>query len=514
MRKRYSWSLAIGLSLATGLLVLLTFSGAMASGGEVATYTIADPTGDWGFPTPYAHYGRGPGYTRMSFVFDTLVWKDDSGYLPALAENWHMEGDEVCVFQLRDDVAWHDGVKFTADDVVFTIDYTKEHPYQWVDNRIVDQAEKLDDYAVKLYLSEPYAPFVDEVAGTLPILPRHVWEGVDDPENFRDQEALTGTGPYTLDVDDYDKVQGTYRYRAYEGYYQGAPRVEEVIFVKVPRETAAAALTQGDVNAVGIEPEMRDQLGGFDILASSANGWNYKLMINHQKWPMSEKKFRQALAYAIDREQLVDIVGRCHGLIGSQGGIPPYSSWYNPDIEQYEHDPEKAKELLSKAGYDGEEVELLIMGGRVEYERLGELIREDLEKVGINVNLRIMDPKTVDSKVNEWDFDLVVSGHGGALGDPNFLAKMNTGWGFNSDRYTADEELNDLLEAQVRESDRDDRRDLIDQTQVLYAEDVPALILYYPEWFWAHDGEVDLYYTMDGVANGIPIPLNMMSFVG
>jgi len=500
--------------LAMGLFALLFVGSSMASGDDdqVSMYTIAG--GDSGFPAPYSHYPRGGGYVYMSLIFDTLVWKNETGYVPALAESWEMEGDDTYVFHLRDDVTWNDGVKFTADDVVFTIDYTKDHPYIWASTAMVEGAEKVDDYTVKMYLSEPYAPFIDEVGGTHPILPEHVYEGVDDPENFQDEAAATGTGPYTLA--DYDKVQETYRFVARDDYYGGSPRARELRIVKVSPEMASAALAQGDVDAVSISQDMIEHLEnqGLSILTSSANGWAYKLMINHQKEPISDERFRQALAYAIDREQLVEIVGRGRGLVGNQGSVPPYHSWYNPDVEEYQHSPDKARELLDDMGYNGEAIELLTKGGSVEYERIAELIKEDLEEVGINVDLRAMDSKTVDSKVGDWEFDLAVSGHGGAIGDPNFLAKMNSGWQFNSDRYSEDQELNDLLEEQVTETDEDDRRDMIDRIQVLYAEDVPAIVLFYPEWAWAHDGQVDLYYTVDGVANGIPIPLNKLAFVG
>ncbi len=166
-------------------------------------------------------------------------------------------------------------------------------------------------------------------------------------------------------------------------------------------------------------------------------------------------------------------------------------------------------------GYDGEEIELLTKGGDQKYERLGGLIKEDLEEVGINVDLRSMDSKTVDAKVREDDFDLAVSGHGGLIGDPNsnFLADMTIKMDFNSAKYDDNDELTAILEEQVHEMNEDDRRELIDQAQVLYAEDVPAISLYYPEWFWAYDDEVELYYTMDGMAKGIPIPLNKMALV-
>ncbi len=195
------------LGLTAGLLVFLIGS-SVGSEDSVAVYTIGDTTGDWGFPSPYAHYSRGPGYTQMSFIFDTLVWKDESGYVGALAEDWVMEDDDVYLFHLRKGVTWHDGVTFDADDVIFTVDYTKDNPYMWVDDSIIESAEKVDDYTVRLYLSEPYAPFLDQVAGTLPILPEHIWEDVNDPVNFKDQEALIGTGPYTLEVGDLQQGSG------------------------------------------------------------------------------------------------------------------------------------------------------------------------------------------------------------------------------------------------------------------------------------------------------------------
>ncbi len=506
------------LGLAAGLLVLLVAGLAAASdeSGSVPVYTVADTTGDWGFPSPYAHYSRGPGYTRMSFLFDTLVWKDDAGYVPALAETWDMEGDEVYIFHLRDGVTWHDGEPFTAEDVIFTVDYTKEHPYQWVDSSIIESAEAVDDLTVRITLSAPYAPFLDQVGGTLPILPEHIWAEVDDPLNYREEGALVGTGPYTLNVDDYDMVQGTYRYLAYEDYYLGAPMVSELIFVKISAPNAAAELKQGNVDNAPIEPEMIEELeADFEILEVPAHWWNYKLMINHQEEPMSDARFRQALAYAIDRDELVEIAARGYGLAGSPGFVPPDHDWYNPAMDgYYPHDPARAEELLDDMGYDGRTIELLVKSADAEAERIGELVEADLEAAGIDVDLRVMDSKAVDSKVGEWDFDLAISGHGGVIGDPNFLAKNTLDDDFNSARYYDNDELTDLLTEQVAETDEDARHDLIDQAQVLYAEDVPALTLYYTESFVAHDGQVELYYTYNGMALGIPIALNKLSFVG
>ena len=86
-----------------GLLLFILCSPALASDETIDVFTIADPTGDWGYPSPYGHYPRGPGYVRMSLIFDTLVWKDQNGYVPALAESWQME-DGAYVFNLRKNV--------------------------------------------------------------------------------------------------------------------------------------------------------------------------------------------------------------------------------------------------------------------------------------------------------------------------------------------------------------------------------------------------------------------------
>jgi len=503
-----------------GLLFLLLCSTSLAADETIDVLTIADSTGDWGFPSPYGHYSRGPGYIRMSLIFDTMVWKDQNGYVPALAESWQLE-DEAYVFNLRKNVTWHDGEPFTANDVVFTINYIKEHPYQWVNSKPVKNAEALDDYTVKLYLNGSYAPFLDMVAGTLPILPEHIYKDVSDPAQFQDDKALTGTGPYKLL--DYDKAQGTYLYEAYNDYYLGAPKVKQLKFVKVSSEMSASALENGDVDAAGVPPEMADSLmgKGFEVLKGSHDGIT-KIMVNHKRKPFSDIGLRQALYYSIDRQALVDTALRGYGIIASPGLFALDSEWYNPDVEEYAYDPAKTGELMVALGYtkdsqyfskDGEalEMEMLVTATS---ERAGEMIKQQLEQAGFKVTLRSVDSKTLDSLVGEWNFDLALNSHGGMGGDPEILNRIiGEGYTFNSARYIEDQRLNDLLSQAVSEMDPDKRRELINEIQVVYAQDLPSLPLYYADSYWAHDGKVDMYYTKQGIANGIPIAQNKLSFV-
>jgi len=510
--------------LAISLLILPACStGEAPAGSQIDSYTIADSTGDWGYPSPYLRYSRGPGYTRMSFIFETLVWKDASGFIPQLAEEWEYIAEEnAYIFKLRNDVTWHDGEKFTAEDVVFTIDYVKTHPDPFVTligPSGIKEAAAIDDHTVKVYLEQTYAPFLNDIAGTMVIMPKHIWQGVDDPKSLTGPEAVIGTGPYTLA--DYSKEHGTYLYRAFDDYYLGKPRIEEIKFVKISEEMIPAALKEGSVNAGDIPPEVVSEMeeAGLTVIMAPV-AWNAKLTINHQKEPLSNKKFRQALGYAIDRESLVQITQRGHGIAGSPGMVPPTSDWYNPDTPQYEYDLERARQLLEEMGYELEDDFFMKGGQQLELELLasssfkdvGQFIKQQLEIAGIKVDFRTLEAKTVDAKVEAWDFDLSVYGHGG-LYEPSILKRVIMDKGFNSARYTSNEELNQLLEAQLSEMNAEKRKDLVFQVQEVYAEDLPALTLYYPKWYWAHDGSVNLFYTKDGMASGIPIPLNRMSFV-
>jgi len=484
-------------------------------------YTVADSTGDWGYPSPYTHYSRGPGYVRMQFVFETLVWKNDSEFIPQLSNEWQYNEDENSyTFKLRQDVKWHDGTEFTAEDVVFTYHYVKNHPYQWVDSSIVESAEALDNYTVKLYLSRTYAPFLQDVAGTQPILPKHIWEVVTEPDMFTSPEAVIGTGPYRLL--DYSKEHGTYLYEANEGYYGGQPLADELKFIKISEQMMSAALQEGSVNYAPVQGEVVELLEekGFAIINDQPS-WNGKLTINHLKEPLSNREFRQALAYAIDRESLVQIVFRRHASAGSAGMMPPTSDWYNPDIPQYEYDPAKARELISGLGYElkdgyfvkeGQTLKLELIAA-ADYKELGIFIAQQLEQAGIKIEFRTLEAKTVDSRVSSWEFDLSIYGHGG-LYEPSIFYKVVLDDGFNSARFDANSELKELIENQLTEMDTNTRRDMIDEIQKLYAEEVPALTLYYPKSYTAHDGSIPLYYTMNGIGSGVPLPLNRMCFAG
>jgi peptide/nickel transport system substrate-binding protein len=509
--------------------ILLVFSmscAVISSGGNGYIIRIADTTGDWGFPSPYGMYSRGPGYIRMSLIFDTLVWKNKEGeIIPLLAESWTYDDDEnMFTFNLREDVTWHDGEPFDASDVLFTFEYIEKYPWVWADSSFIKSVKQTDIYTVNITLSEKYAPFLNNIAGTLPILPKHIWENIEEPLSYTGDDALIGNGPFIFK--DYNSSEGSYLYEANRDYYLGKVNVENLAFIKVSEETTPAMLESGEIDAGSIPPDVTEDLkrSGL-ILEEEPPIWAAKLIINHKTNSLlSEKSFRQAVAYAIDTKQIVEISQRGFAVEGSAGLIPPANSyWYNDSTPQYEYDPLKAGDLIEDMGWipgddgyyyrDGDILELELAVSQGDFERDAQIIKENLEQAGIKIELVSYESKTLDSKVENWDFDLAISGHGGLGGDPESLNRVVIGEGFNSVRYFENEKMVDLIQSQLKEMDQDTRREMIYEIQEIYAEELPSITLYYPKWYWAHNEKANIFYTEGGISIGIPIPINKIAFV-
>jgi peptide/nickel transport system substrate-binding protein len=397
------------------VMIIVLFGVQPTVHAETKDIRIADSKGDWGYPNPYRHYPRGPGYVRMSWTFDTLVWKDHDGYIPALARDWSYTAKNMTfTFTLNHKAKWHDGHPVTAADVVFTIDYFKKHPYRWVTVDDIERAEARSEHEVVIYLAKPYAPFISDIGGTMPILPRHIWSSVEDPKKFDTPEAFIGSGPYVFK--DFNKAQGTYLFEAYEEYYQGRPKADRLIYVRSGK--ALVSLVTGQVDLANIQPEMAGPLikKGMEVIENE-RGWNKKLMLNHKKFPFDQKRFRQALAYAIDRQEIIDKAHRGFAKPASYGLLSVDHDMYNPDTPDYPHNPARARELIESLGYhqspegryirDGQplRIELLASNITVAGERVadrdGEVIKKQLEKIGMVVELINLEQATTDSRVKK-----------------------------------------------------------------------------------------------------------------
>jgi peptide/nickel transport system substrate-binding protein len=480
---------------------------------------------------PFSFYPRGPGYVHLSLVYDTLVWKDDKGIVPWLAESWECSSDGLTwTFHLRPSIRWQDGAPLTARDVRFTFEYLRSHPMEWFPVGKVRRVESPDDTTARFFLDAPYSPFLGHLAGSVPIIPEHIWKDVSDPRAASVAERVLGSGPYRLIQ--YDKAQGAYEYEANPDFFLGSPRVSKLRFVPAP--DPVAALESGAVDQASIPATL---IGRFRTqtrfqLQSGPAYWVLAIQMNRQRWPVSHPAVRQAIAHAVDRRALIEraVPGGLEGAHpGSPGFLPPDSQWFDPSCQdRYPYDSLRSRALLQSVGIedrngdqvgegpDGNPMTFTLITTSP-YLREAELLQTWLRKIGFSIDIKMLDVKTLDSMVREERYDLALSGHGGLGGDPSVIMGFGTvsdgGW---SGQTPSTPEYRQAAQRLPAATDVPERRSLCNAMQRMYADELPTLPLYYPVTTIAYRPEVlrGWFYTAEGgIGIGVPIAHNKLVFM-
>jgi peptide/nickel transport system substrate-binding protein len=312
--------------------------------------------------TPFtASFGAAPNtHDLLSLVYDSLFWSQVSADPePWLAERAEPNADStVWTVTLRDGVTWHDGEPFTADDVVFSFQYYSDqraasgrYAHHVFDVPPLASAEAVDARTVRLTYSQPAPQFRTMPGADLPIIPRHVWEGVTDPRTAA-QALPVGTGPFKLVQIVPDQL---YRFEANESYFKGRPTVD-VLEMPIVRDPAAAfaALQTGEVAHVtrNLPPELSDSFAA-DPAITIAEGTKFEsnqLYFNARKAPLDDPRLRHAMSLTIDSQAIVDTILLGHGKPGLPTFLHPDAVWAW-DGARVEHDPAAAQTLLDEAGY-------------------------------------------------------------------------------------------------------------------------------------------------------------------
>ncbi len=504
----------------------LTLLGTSASGSDVLRLTWWT---DVGFPTPFAFSALGPaGVVRLTLVYDTLVWKDQRGLIPWLAESWRMTPDGLAYeFRLHPSVRWHDGEPLTASDVKFSFDYYRAHPFRWVDMWAVTGVEVRDRSTVVIRLAAPYAPFLATIAGVVPIIPRHIWQGVERPEQAQDARFAVGSGPYRLA--EYRPEAGQYRFLAFEDYFRGRPRITEIQYVLTPIERQVLAVQSGQVDmAMASTYDVVTLFAGHPYLrVLETEPLSIARLIFHlDRPPTNLKPFRQAVAYALDPVRIAEIITREPALAGSPGVVPPTDPWFTPKVASYSHDPPRSRALLRSLGFEDRNGDGWLQGhdgARLTVEvvsspaREVQLVQQMLKAVGIDVQLRTVDPASRAQLAREGRFQMLFSTHIGSGGDPDYLRTWFTGADANefaSGSVMRSPDYLRLARLQLETLDPVQRHQYIEQMQALLSLDLPTLPLYYRRFFWIYDSrKFTPFASPGGLLNGIPLVENKLAFL-
>jgi len=296
------------------------------------------------------------GWSVVHALFDHLVERDFEGNIvPGLALSWTVVDTATLEFVLREDVSFHNGEPFTADSVRFSIErmLSEEAAPNQSKFTAIDAVEIVDDYTVRLILNRPDGTLIDSLTSRLAMLPPQYFAEVG-AEAFA--SAPVGTGPFTYVewVPD-DRVTLAANENYWKGSYKGMPKVDTVIFRPIPEAaTRAAELRAGGVHLIqDVTPDQIDDLeaAGLVVVPDEAYQLQYIFFItDDETLPTYDVRVRQALNYAVDVDAIIEnLLAGLGSRIASPIG-PGYLG-YNPDVQPYPYDPQKARDLLAEAGY-------------------------------------------------------------------------------------------------------------------------------------------------------------------
>ena len=464
----------------------------------------------------------GESIQRMDNIFEGLVeYKPGSTEIqPCLAKSWEVSEDGLEItFHLRHGVKFHDGTDFNADAVVFSFarQYDPNHPYhQYGDWSYwgymfsdIKEVVKVDDYTVKIVLKHPNASIMTSLAMfTVCIV------SPTNAEKYKEDafKHPCGTGPFKFVEwvkDDHITLV------ANDNYWRKRPYLDKLIFRVIPDLSARVmALITNEVQGIEYpnpadfvmikaDPDLQLLIQpGMNIGYMAMNcGYGYKdknengVRDPNEPWvkvpgycePLTKKEVRQAINYAIDKKAIVEGLYMGTAVV-AKNGMPPFMLGYNDEIKDYPYDPEKAKELLAKAGYpNGFKVTLYVMPVSRPYmfdpPKIGEAIKAYLAAVGIDVTLFQEDWSTYLQDTEAGKHNMCLLGWTGDNGDPDNF--MNVLYGANASSigtagnvsFYNNEEVQDLLTKALRTYDVEKRAQYYKKAQEIIHEDAPWVYL-------------------------------------
>ena len=414
-------------------------------------------------------------------IYDTLVVQSEELELePGLAESWEDVSETSYVFNLRDDVTWHNGDAFTADDVVWTFERFMDLP---ADSAfLLDAVESItavDDHTVQIDLLYPFAPILNHLAhSSLGIMnPAVVEEAGDDYGT----SVVVGTGPFVFDSwQTSDRVV----LQRNDDWWGGEVLPETVVFRPIPEGTVRGievetggvdiAYTLPPSAARSAEDNPDVNLVDVRTLSTAYIGFNF------EKPPFNNKLVRQAINHAIDVDLIVDTIYTGQ----AERAVSPISAdvfGANLDLEAYTYDPELARELLEEAGFEGGFSTSIWTNDNPQRIEIAQIVQADLADIGIEVDVEVVEWGAYlddtaaglhDMFILGWvtvtgdaDYGLYATFHGSQHGAPG-----------NRSFYT-NERVDELLDAARVATDEDERVELYAEAQEIIQDDAPWIFL-------------------------------------
>ncbi|MCH8052445.1 MAG: hypothetical protein IH895_00145 [Planctomycetes bacterium] len=430
------------------------------------------------FGLPYGTFGANGALPLMA-VYDAITYVDADGKtVPGLALSWESTDELTWVLKLRPGVKFHNGEPFNADTVIANIDainndeVVKNHQ-STRQLRGIPTARKIDDLTVEIKTAKP-DPIL---ARRLAIMRPH------EPKAWADLGAAgygktpIGTGPYKISIWDNEKILGT----AFEDGWR-VPKIKNLEIRELPEPAARVqALCSGQVdlaNQLTPDDQIAIEACGRKVTYSVTNN-TINLILRHLDGdsPVADVRVRQALNYGYNKQAFVENVLR--GVTRPSGQPTTHlMSGYQTDINPYPYDPEKAKQLLADAGYgDGLDLMAEIVVTTGEFKDTFQAMANDLKKIGVNLELRVITIPDLVSKIlgqKEWAGDAFSMMYEG-FPTADISRVMNTHSCIFFNKHTCFDEIQPTITAMNSEFDLKKRADLQRKIAQFYHDNASAV---------------------------------------
>lgn len=480
----------IGAFIAVALVLTAFGSGPVSAQGERAKRGGILRAGMSADPSSLDPHKSTDTTTRNIFenVYDTIVAFDkDMNIVPALAERWETPNPRTYVFHLRRGVRFHSGDPFTADDVVFSINRIRDpktgSPYA-PNFEPLERMTVQDTHTVVFRLKEPTAPFLNTLARTfIGIMSRKALGESGDAS-----KTIVGTGPFKF----VEFIPGQRLRIVRNGRYwkQGLPYLEGIDFIPFPDPVAQVmALRTGVADWIEYVPE-----ADVERLRSDTNmavvgglGTNFRAVyFNTQRPPFDNVKVRQAIAWALDRQEIVDVaLFKVGGTVIRSGPLPP-GHWASTDYSPYRQDYNRARQLLAEAGFpNGFNAEMLVNSNFAMLRTPAEVVQKQLRPIGVNLTIRLDEWVSFIKSVREGNYSLTIMGTSG-LSDPDEYLRLQLHSSSPLNRVFWKNAAFDQLVEQGRTTlDQAGRKRIYDQAQRIVIDEVPMAYLFYSNQYEA-----------------------------
>ena len=425
------------------------------------------------------------------WLFNGLFKYDKNGNPTVeLAKSYNFETPTKLIIKLREDVLWHDNVKLTSKDIIFTYEKIIDPK---VFNSIksnfqeVQSVKALDDYTIEVIYKNPYFKALE--TWMVGILPYHLLKDEKDLMTSSFNKNPIGTGSYKLKE---FKTAQDIELIANENYFEGIPKIDKILYQFLPDpNTSFLYLKQKKLDIGGLTPIQIDRQidddfkNKFTIIQKPSFAYTYLgFNLNNEKF--KDLRIRQALSLAIDRQELVDILFFGYGKI-CNGPFLPDSFAYNEKIKPITQNIEKAKELLKELGYDENNpftFEVVTNTGNDTRINTAQILQYQLEKVGVKMTIRVMEwqaflntvvhPKKFDAVILGWSLGLMPDAY------PLWHSSSDKLGGFNLVSYK-NEKVDKLIEDGINTINREELGKIYKEIFKIISDDLPYLFLYIPD---------------------------------